>query len=133
MEVRKSDPGSHGSFYRLILSPLTSMHAVRPPPTRLRISNRHYDKDNVTLTLEWDAPQGDAVVDYYTISISPPPLSYLTQVFTSSSNITLNSSIGEYNASIVAVNCNGESIPLQMGIDAREGKPDILSSRSAQS
>lgn len=94
-------------------------------PTGLQIRSRHYDASNVTVTLAWDAPQGDGVVEHYIISISPPPLSHSmeTTVLASPWNVTLNSSIGVcYNASIVAVNCNGESGPLQFDVTASASK-----------
>ena len=68
---------------------------------------------DTTLTLEWDPPQGsgpEAIVDSYTISISPDPLSHLGVNMNLSSpwNVTLAHNT-TYSIGITAVNCAGES------------------------
>ena len=68
---------------------------------------------NTTLTLEWDLPQGsgpEAIVDSYTISISPSPLSHpgINMGVFSPWNVTLAHNT-TYNIEITAVNCAGES------------------------
>lgn len=62
------------------------------------------------------------MLDYYAISISPPPLSYPTEVSTSSVNVTLNNNVEMFSVSIAAVNCNGRSLPLLMDINIGEFK-----------
>ena len=68
---------------------------------------------DTTLTLEWDPPQGsgpEAIVDSYTISISPDPLSHpgVNMNLSSPWNVTLAHNT-TYSIGITAVNCAGES------------------------
>ena len=66
----------------------------------------------VTVMFEWDEPQGsgpETVVDYYTIAITPSPLSPSPiMVQRSPLNATLNYNTG-YTATITAMNCAGNS------------------------
>ena len=68
---------------------------------------------NTTLTLDWNAPLGSgpqAVVDNYTLSISPTPLSHPGTIVVQNPpfNVTLAHNIA-YILNITAVNCAGES------------------------
>lgn len=68
-----------------------------------------------TVTLYWSPPQGtgpEAVVDNYTISISPAPLYQPARmVVTPGSNVTLEHNV-DYSINFTAINCAGESDPL---------------------
>ncbi len=73
-----------------------------------------------TVTFEWDPPPGigpEAIVDNYTISIIPKPLSHpiLSVGLSSPWNVTLDYNVN-YRATIVAVNCAGESDSLGLNI-----------------
>ncbi len=62
---------------------------------------------------EWDPPLGigpEAIVDNYTITITPEPVSHpiSNEVLASPWNVTLNYNV-IYTATITAVNCNGDS------------------------
>ncbi len=68
---------------------------------------------NGTVMFEWNPPSGSgtmAIVDNYTISVTPQPLSHPINnvVSITSFNVTLNYNI-IYMVSITAVNCAGES------------------------
>ena len=82
-------------------------------PTGLRVVQSYFTPENITVTFEWDPPQGlgpEVVVDYYRITISPAPLSHpsINSVNSSVWNVTLNYN-APYTANITAVNCAGES------------------------
>ena len=62
---------------------------------------------------EWDVPPGsgpEAIVDNYTITITPAPVSHPISnvVLASPWNVTLNYNV-IYTATITAVNCAGDS------------------------
>ena len=66
-----------------------------------------------TITLDWDPPQGsgpEAIVDNYTVSISPdPPFQpTINHVILPPWNVTLTHNV-EYTVYITAFNCFGES------------------------
>ena len=116
-----SDPGKLDTMFResrIHRNCSWPLHAV-PAVLPLMPSNPqviiHHDVRNVVITLAWEAPRGEgpeAVVDHYIISLSPSPLSPMdTMVLASPWNVTLNSN-EVLTATIVAVNCNGESDPL---------------------
>ena len=78
---------------------------------------KEYDSlvTNITVTFGWDPPSGtgpEAVVDHYSISLSPDPLSHpgLNVVNSPPWNATLLYNT-EYTAIIIAENCAGESEP----------------------
>lgn len=84
-------------------------------PTGFRIIRKRQDTDLLgnAITFDWDPPQGsgpEAIVDYYTISISPTPLSHpdISRVYSSPWNVTLGYNIN-YAVEIVAENCAGAS------------------------
>ncbi len=84
-------------------------------PSGFNISRKYYTVSNLTLTFEWDEPQGSgpqAVVDNYTISISPRPLypsdTNIRPSLPRSFNVTLNYNT-MYMATISAENCAGKS------------------------
>ena len=85
-------------------------------PTGYNITRIEHDAMETTVTIDWDSPQGsgvEAVVDYYTVSISPTP-PYQPGMFNVSSppwNVTLTHNL-EYTGNITAINCVGESTPL---------------------
>lgn len=71
-----------------------------------------------TVTFEWDPPQGsgpEAVVDNYTISISPRPLSHpCTNVVHGVQSLVWSATLAHntmYTLNITAVNCEGQSDP----------------------
>ncbi len=74
---------------------------------------------------EWDSPLGsgpEAVVDNYTISILPMPVSHPISnvVYSTSWNVTLDYNV-IYNATITSQNCAGESEPVVL-TNIRYGK-----------
>ena len=74
--------------------------------------------DNTTITFSWVPPQGsgvETVVDKYRFSISPVPLSHsnFTVVYGEAINVTLEYNIN-YNTSVLAINCAGESSPVPL-------------------
>lgn len=80
------------------------------------ITKEDYNDFNLTVTFEWDVPQGngpETVVDTYTIIISPRPLSSSSNAIVvpkspQALNVTLNYNT-YYTISITAENCAGES------------------------
>ena len=82
--------------------------------TGFHLTREYHDVMSTFLTFEWDPPQGsgsEAVVDNYTISISPSPLSHPSTIVVTSPlwNVTLaHNTI--YRASITAMNCAGEGV-----------------------
>ncbi len=73
---------------------------------------------DIKITFEWDPPLGsgpEVIVDNYTISITSIPVSQPIKSVGLSSpwNVTLNYNIN-YTATIIAVNCAGESNRLQL-------------------
>ena len=71
--------------------------------------------DNTTITFEWDPPQGsgpEAIVDRYSILLTPRPLSHqsLNVLYSSPLTVTVRYNV-EHTAVITAVNCAGESSP----------------------
>ncbi len=84
-------------------------------PSGFNITGEVYTVTNLTVTFEWDEPQGSgpqAIVDTYTITIAPEPLSPsgidMLPNSPQSLNVTLDYNIN-YTATITAVNCAGES------------------------
>ncbi len=82
-------------------------------PTDLNVTGQYDTLDNTTITFSWVPPQGsgvETVVDKHLFFITPVPLSHstLTVVFGDAINVTLEYNM-LYNASILAVNCAGES------------------------
>ena len=67
-----------------------------------------------TVTLQWERPHGigtESIVDSYFITVTPPLMmgpSRIT-IYYSPYNMTFTHNV-EYNVSIIAVNCAGESI-----------------------
>ncbi len=61
---------------------------------------------------EWDPPPGsgpEAIVDNYTITITPAPVSHpISNAVASSLNVTLDYNV-IYTATVTAVNCAGDS------------------------
>ena len=95
------------SFHIALMSP------VPLPPTNFSISEEFHDNMMTTVTLDWAPPQGsgpEAIVDNYTISISPAPPSQpaLSPVFSPPWNVTLSHN-EVYSINLTAVNCAGES------------------------
>ncbi len=71
---------------------------------------------DAAVMFEWDPPKGsgpESVVENYTISILPMPVSHpISNVVNSTSwNVTLAYNM-IYNATITALNCAGESEPV---------------------
>ena len=89
----------------IIIVPLT--------PTVFEVSMEYFMYVNITITFEWDPPQGmgsELIVDYYLIVISPTPLSHpiLNNISSSPWNVTVDYNT-VYSVNITAVNCAGES------------------------
>jgi hypothetical protein len=82
-------------------------------PTNLRITKEYYEKTSLTVTLEWDTPQGMdpvATVDYYTFTFFPPLMSQSGPI-TSPWNATLQYNVN-YSISVASENCAGQSTTL---------------------
>ncbi len=76
----------------------------------------YYTLLDTTVTFEWDPPRGsgpEAIVDNYTLSITPVPLSHpqINAGLFMPWNVTLSYNV-LYTAALIAVNCFGESSPL---------------------
>ncbi len=87
-------------------------------PTGLQVVMEYYTVEDNTVTFAWDPPPGsgpEAIVDNYTISIMPIPVSHsITSVGLSSPwNVTLNYNVN-YTATIIALNCAGMSDSLEL-------------------
>ena len=87
-------------------------------PTGFSIVEEFYSNSNLTVLFQWDEPQGEgvqAIVDNYTIDISPRPLypseySIVLPNSPQSLNVTINYNTN-YTATIIAENCAGPSQP----------------------
>lgn len=85
-------------------------------PTGFNYTREYHEMMSTTLTFEWDPPQGsgpEATVDYYTIVISPLPLSHpctnvVDVVESRQWNVTLAHNTA-YSINISALNCEGRS------------------------
>ena len=82
-------------------------------PTDFTTTGQFDTLNSTTITFGWTPPQGNgvkSVVDNYSFFITPTPLSHpnLTVVYGESINVTLEYNT-YYNASILAINCAGES------------------------
>ena len=82
-------------------------------PTDFNYTSEYHQFMNTTLTLDWNAPLGSgpqAVVDSYTLSISPAPPSHPGTIVVQKPpfNVTLAHNIA-YSLNLTAVNCAGES------------------------
>ena len=84
-------------------------------PSGFSINMEVFTFSNLTLTFEWDGPQGSgpqAIVDYYTIAITPEPLSSLNITRVPNSPQAFNATLSynvNYEVAITAGNCAGES------------------------
>ena len=92
--------------------------SVPLPPANFTITREYHTTSNITITFEWDPPQGsgpEVIVDSYEISVTPSPLSYSTPVTINSTtwNTTLNFNIA-YVATIISINCAGAGKPLSL-------------------
>lgn len=83
--------------------------------TGFNVTAFHPSESDVTITLTWDPPSGsgpETVVDNYIISVTPMPVSHsVTSIVLSPPWIVTLDYNQTYTATIVAVNCAGESIP----------------------
>ncbi len=91
------------------------MYLVPLMPTGFNLTGVEYTITNLTVTFEWDGPQGggpQAIVDNYIIIITPMPLhpSYVTVLPNTplTLDVTLNYNT-TYTATITAENCAGMS------------------------
>lgn len=92
------------------------LSAVPLTPTGFSITREYHRQLNSTVTLSW-SPGQDAgvviIVYFYSVSISPAPLSHPVSNVVSSLpwNVTLEHNVA-YSVSITAENCAGESLAL---------------------
>ncbi len=91
------------------------MDIVPLTPSGFNITGEVYTVANLTVTFEWDEPQGsgpEVVVDNYIVIITPQPLypsnTNMLPNSPQSLNVTLKYNTN-YTATITAVNCAGES------------------------
>jgi len=82
-------------------------------PTGFQVTSQFDLEVTTTIRFEWDPPPGrgpETVVDNYLISIAPRPLSHPinNRVNSAPWNVTIDYNI-QYEATITAVNCAGES------------------------
>ncbi len=82
-------------------------------PTGFNITGDNFIVMDNTVMFEWDSPGGsgpEAIVDNYTITVNPMPVSHSISnvVLSSPWNVTLSYNV-IYTATITAVNCAGES------------------------
>ena len=95
------------------------MPIVPLKPTGFNTSMKHDNSLDTIVTFQWNPPQGsgpETIVDSYKISITPRPVSHpvLNVVsYTTSWNVTLYFNV-EYSATIIAVNCAGDSSPFTL-------------------
>ena len=87
--------------------------SVPLPPIDFRTTAEYHDSMETTVTLDWNPPQGsgpEAIIDNYTIYISPTPpyqpatVSLLSRPW----NVTLAHNVN-YTLNLTARNCAGES------------------------
>ena len=96
------------------------------PPLNITLSNRQYERSNVSVLLQWDHPvdSGGTSVDNYTITVTGPVLQELI------SNGTTATIIVEYNemytVDIRARNCAGNSGRATASIFEGKGKLKLL-------
>ena len=86
--------------------------------TNFSIHNDKFDMLNVFVGFGWNPADGngpEAIVDNYTISILPMPLSHpiTNVVYSIIFNVTLDYNV-IYNATVTASNCAGESKPIYL-------------------
>ena len=92
-------------------------HAVPNAPTSFNFTNAYENEFNITVTFEWNPPEGsgpEVIIHGYEIIIVPKPVSYQsssTIIYSTTWNVTLNYNV-QYEATIIAVNCEGESSPV---------------------
>lgn len=94
----------------------SSLHPPDPlPPTNFDITNTFEGTSNITVQFEWDPPLGSGsefVVDSYQLSVIADTDFALDStnfsVSSASLNVTLDYNV-EYLASIISINCVGES------------------------
>lgn len=76
------------------------------------------DMFTTNITFEWNPPPGNGVqtvVDKYVFAIYPQLLSSTTSNFVYSTNLTVTQEYNvDYTATLIAVNCAGESDPVTL-------------------
>lgn len=85
------------------------------PPINLSISEEYEDKQNITVTFEWNPANGTGAeyfVESYSVSLSSELEEYYYQesIHLEAINLTLDYNVN-YTATVVSLNCAGESIP----------------------
>lgn len=93
-------------------------------PTGFNYTREYHEDTNTTIAFKWDPPHGsgpEAIVDYYTLSITPPPLSHpCMMVFDMIQSRQWNATLAHntmYSINLTAVNCRGRSDALTYSIE----------------
>ncbi len=96
---------------------MSFVHFIEPhSPVSFNISDTVEAMENIRVFFEWEPPLGIGpgyFIQGYNVSIVTES-SYISYNFTyaiTNLNVTLNYNV-EYTASVVAINCAGESLPL---------------------
>lgn len=85
-------------------------------PTNFNHTDTYENKFNIIVTFEWNPPEGsgtEVIVHSYKIALTPKPISHPSSniVHSTAWNVTLRYNV-EYMATIISVNCEGESSPV---------------------
>ena len=87
-------------------------------PAYLNIIGQYDTLNATTITLDWGLPMGsgpETIIDGYTISITPSPLSHPTTYVVDSPpwNVTIRFNM-EHNITLYATNCAGQSAAIML-------------------
>lgn len=89
-------------------------------PTNFQTTEEYETRLDITFTFDWNPPSSggvETIIDYYTITIMPQPLSHpISSDFPEPLvNVTLSYN-AHYTVAIVSVNCVGQSSPVTLSI-----------------
>ena len=87
-------------------------------PTDLMISDEHESKQNITVTISWNKPNGaggEYFVEYFKILVFEPDgfLHHTDKLSSEFEVVTLDYNVN-YTVNVSSVNCEGESYPLSL-------------------